>query len=175
MSQPFVGQILLVGFNFAPAGWMTCSGQTLLISDNPTLFQLIGTTYGGDGQQNFMLPDLRGRVVVGIGQGPGLQAYTIGEQGGVEGVSLTPNQLPDHTHQLMGSTTGSAADPGSAVMPGTTPSAIPTYSPITAGTPVQMSAVSLDGAGSDVPHDNRQPYLTMNYIISLLGIFPSQS
>jgi len=172
MSSPFVGQIVMVGFNFAPAGWAFCDGTLLPISENPTLFDLIGTTYGGDGQSTFALPDLRGRVPVHTGQGAGLQSYVIGEEWGVESVTLTTQQIPSHAHSFA---------PGASSAEETTnrpdnayPSAGGYYSTSpTSG--VTMPAPTVANAGGSQPHSNIQPVLGVNFIISLFGIFPSQS
>lgn len=168
MAQPYVGEIRMFGGNFAPAGWMFCSGQLLPISENETLFQLIGTTYGGDGQSTFALPDLQSRVPIHQGNG-----FILAEQGGVESVTLTLNQIPAHTHQLVGS--GAAANsrnPPNNVL-ATAAATIYTTNP-GRGLAV-MSAQSIGNDGGSQPHDNLQPYLTLNFIISLFGIFPSPS
>jgi microcystin-dependent protein len=165
MSQPYVGEIRLVGFNFQVNGWNYCNGATVSIAENSTLFQLIGTTYGGDGQQTYQLPDLQGRVPVHQGNG-----YVIGQKSGVESVTITANQYPVHSHNLLASgNLGSANSPGGNV-PGQLTNAYAT------GTPANgMNATSLSTSGGNQPHDNMQPYLVMNWIISLYGIFPSQS
>ncbi len=172
MAQPYVGEIRLFAGNFAPAGWMFCSGQLLPISENETLFNLIGTTYGGDGQSTFALPDLQSRAPMHMGQGPGLSGRILAERGGVEAVTLTSNQMPQHGHQVNLASNAPANS----------------RSPI-GGVPGQLSGPSLygDGAldatlpmslgttGGSQPHDNMQPYLVLNFIISLFGIFPSQT
>jgi microcystin-dependent protein len=167
MSTPFVGEIRMFGGNFAPAGWAFCMGQLLPISENETLFVLIGTTYGGDGESTFALPDLRGRVPIHQGQG-----HTIGEMGGTEQVTLTQQQIPSHTHAMFGSTNPASplALPAGSVVAGN--AATPLYD----GAPTQnMSANAVTGAGGSQPHDNMAPYLCISFIISLFGIFPSQS
>jgi microcystin-dependent protein len=165
MAQPYVGEIRMFGGNFAPAGWMFCEGQLLPISENETLFQLIGTTYGGDGESTFALPDLRGRVPVH--RGPG---FTMGQQGGVETVTLTTQQIPSHTHPLQASTDpATVPNPQSNVL-ATTATATP-YFNIVPATPLSTSAVSLTGGNQ--PHNNLQPYLCVDFIISLFGIFPT--
>ena len=170
-SQPYVGEIVIVAFNFAPNGWATCNGQLLSISENETLFQLIGTTYGGDGQSTFALPDLRGRVPVHQGQGPGLNSYVLGETGGVETVTLSINQMPSHEHPVSGqSALGSTAIPTGSVW--ASQSRLNVYSSANPDTPMNPASVST--AGGNQAHDNRSPYLALNYIISLFGIFPSQ-
>ena len=174
MSEPFVGQVIAVGFNFAPVGWALCQGQLLPISQNTALFSLLGTTYGGDGQSTFGLPDLRGRAALGMGQGSGLQPYPLGQPGGVESVTLTANQFASHTHALQAAATATTPTPGSGVVLGTPTAATPIYA--TAGAPATLagSAVSL-AAGGNGAHENRQPSLAINYIIALFGIFPSQN
>jgi microcystin-dependent protein len=153
--------------NFAPAGWMFCEGQLLPISENETLFQLIGTTYGGDGQSTFALPDLRGRLPVHLGGG-----FILAETGGAEEITLTVNQIPIHTHPLFCSSGGQAtsADPQSGVW---APSDVTQYS--TQASAVQMGtpAITSDPTGGSQPHTNFQPYLCIDFIISLFGIFPS--
>lgn len=174
MSEPFVGQVIAVGFNFAPVGWALCQGQLLPISQNAALFSLLGTTYGGDGQSTFGLPDLRGRAALGMGQGSGLQPYVLGQPGGVELVTLTANQFASHTHALQAAATATTATPGSGVVLGTPAAATPTYA--AAGTATQLVGSTVSPApGSDGPHENRQPSLAINYIIALFGIFPSQN
>jgi len=171
MGQPYVGEIRMFGGNFAPAGWMFCAGQLLAISEYETLFQLIGTTYGGDGESTFALPDLRGRVPVHQGQGAGLSNYIIGQNGGVETVTLTQNQMPGHTHTPAASNTGASDNPANNFWANTT-----TGKPYTAAPPVvQMNAGTMGPAGGSQPHDNMIPFLCVSYIISLFGIFPSPS
>jgi microcystin-dependent protein len=174
MSEPFVGQVIAVGFNFAPVGWALCQGQLLSISENTVLFQLLGTTYGGDGQSTFGLPDLRGRAALGMGQGAGLQPYQLGQSGGVEAVTLTANQLAGHTHALLAAATTTTPTPGSGVVLGTPAAATPIYDAAGTATQLVSSAVApAPGGGS--AHENRQPSLVINYIISLFGVFPSQN
>lgn len=171
MSQPYVGEVRLFAGNFAPSGWAFCQGQLTSIAENEVLFQLIGTTYGGDGQNTFGLPDLRGRVPVHQGQSPGLSARAMAELGGAESVTLQPSQLPSHTHDLRVSTaaaTGSA--PAGAVL-AATPTA--SYGPGPATTAMAAGAIGSTW-GNAQPHANMAPTLTVNYIISLYGIFPSQ-
>lgn len=172
MAQPFVGEIRMFAGNFAPAGWMFCDGQLLPIADNDTLFALIGTTYGGDGQTTFALPDLRGRIPVHQGTLAGT-TFTIGESAGVETVTLTTQQIPIHTHIQQCSSGGQAntTDPQGAIA---APSDINQYS--TLGATVQMGTppTSSDIAGGSQPHTNFMPYLCVSFIISLFGIFPSQ-
>lgn len=169
MAQPYVGEVRMFAGNFAPAGWLRCSGQLLPISENETLFQLIGTTYGGDGQSTFALPDLRGRVPIHRGQGPGLSHYLIGDSGGVETVTLTQSQLPTHTHQPVASNTGASDSPANNFWAHTA-----TGKPFSAAPPaVQMNTGTITSMGGSQPHDNMIPFLCLNYIISLYGIFPT--
>lgn len=169
MAQPYVGEIRLFAGNFAPAGWQFCSGQLLAISENEVLFQLIGTTYGGDGESTFALPDLRGRVPIHWGSGAG-DSYTIAAQVGVEAVTLTTQQLPAHSHALLASSdVASAVDPAGNVSGQT--GTFDGYQTIAGAVP--MAAQSLGPAGGSQPHDNVQPFVCINYIISLFGIFPS--
>lgn len=169
MSDPFVGEIRMFGGNFAPAGWMFCEGQLLPISENETLFNLIGTTYGGDGQETFGLPDLRGRLPIHQGTGGG-GTYQIGENGGVEEVTLTVQQLPIHSHQLLASgdignqvnTTGALTSNSQGAIP---------Y--IEDAPTLNMNAQAISPVGGSQPHTNFQPYLCVDFIISLFGIFPS--
>jgi microcystin-dependent protein len=168
MAQPYVGEIRIFAGNFPPAGWMFCEGQLLPISENETLFNLIGTTYGGDGQSTFGLPDLRGRLPIHQGNG-----FPLAETGGVETVNLTMNQIPSHSHPYLASTdTGSGVNPQGNVLDQMS-GAITLY---TAQTPnVPMAAASISSTGGSQPHDNFQPYLCVDFIISLFGIFPSQT
>ncbi len=172
MGTPYVGQLLLVGFNFAPVNWNLCNGATLPISQYDTLFALIGTTYGGDGQNTFNVPDLRGQVTMHMGTGPGLSPYVIGQRGGVEGVTLTGNQMTTHTHTLFGSTAGATANnPNNAIFAGGGQNK--PYSDQAPSSPMNPAMVSQ--AGGNQPHTNLQPFLACNWIISLFGVFPSQS
>lgn len=166
MAQPYVGEIRMFGGNFAPVGWEFCSGQLLAISDNETLFQLIGTTYGGDGQVSFGLPDLRGRLPLHVGAG-----IVLGQAAGTEAETLITQTIPNHTHAMMASTAIPAGtNPGGNV---TGQAAAKLYR---AGSPsVGLNPQSLVQTGGNQPHDNMQPYLCVNFIISLFGIFPSQT
>jgi microcystin-dependent protein len=169
-ESPYIGEILLVPYNFAPHNWAFCNGQLLPINQNQALFALLGTTFGGNGTTNFALPDLRGRSPIGAGQGPGLLPYTLGEIGGQETVTLTVNQLPAHDHPAFGSTNqATTANPAGAVWATQTRLAI--YSSATDSSHMFPSGPT----GGTQAHDNRSPYLTLNYIISLFGIFPSQN
>jgi microcystin-dependent protein len=181
MSQPYVGQILIFGCNFAPAGWALCQGQLLPISENETLFNLIGTTYGGDGQETFGLPDLRGRVPVHMGQGPGItQNYQIGEMAGTESVTLTTQQIPSHNHavQIKTGTAGNVSKPGGNVLADEFVSQADApfvYVPFNNTNQVTLGQQTIGPAGGNQPHENRQSYLTLNFCISLFGVFPSQN
>ena len=174
MSQPYVGEIRMFGGNFEPAGWMFCEGQLLPISEYDTLFNLIGTTYGGDGQSTFALPDLRGRVPIHTGSGAGTTT-TLGQPGGVEAVTLTGNQIPSHSHALL-ATTGNAVLSPSGALPAAASggvSGLLTYGPTPGNT--TLNATSIQNSSGGQPHSNFQPYLCLSFIISLFGIFPSQS
>ncbi len=172
MGQPYVGEIRMFAGNFAPAGWMFCSGQLLPISEYETLFNLIGTTYGGDGQSTFALPDLQSRFPIHMGQGSGLQNYTLAQNGGVEQVTLTTQQIPAHTHLAQCSSGGQAqvANPTGAV---SAPSDATQYAASAAGGFMGSSAILTTATGGSQPHDNMTPFLVVDYIISLFGIFPS--
>ena len=171
MAQPYVGEIRMFAGNFAPAGWMFCDGQLLPISENETLFQLIGTTYGGDGQSTFALPNLQSRVPIHMGSNAG-QTFVLAEQGGVESVTLSVQQIPSHTHALLGSTgNGAQANPNNNVLASST--LVKPYAQETANAAMAPNAIS--PVGGSQPHENLQPYLCINFIISLFGIFPSQT
>jgi microcystin-dependent protein len=173
MAQPYVGEIRMFAGNFAPAGWAFCDGSQMAISENETLFQLIGTTYGGDGQTTFNLPDLRGRVPVhqGTDQSTGT-TFPLGDRAGVESVTLTTQQSPQHNHLLLAtSTTGTQPNPGGNLLAnsqGPQP-----Y--IQEGPDGNLSAQAITPVGGSQPHENLQPFLGINFIISLFGIFPSQT
>jgi microcystin-dependent protein len=170
MSDPFVGEIRMFGGNFAPAGWAFCDGSLQPIAQYEVLYTLLGTTFGGDGQQTFGLPDLRGRLPLHSGSGLE-QNVVMGEAGGTETVTLTTQQMPAHSHQLMGSSTGTVSSPGNAVFGTWNDSQYSSGDPKTAS--LLPSAVG--SAGSNWPHENRSPYLAVSFIISLFGIFPSQT
>jgi len=172
MSQPFVGEIRMFGGNFAPVGWAFCNGALLPISENETLFNLIGTTYGGDGQATFGLPDLQGRIPIHAGQGPGLsQNYQLGEQGGVESVTITAQTTPIHNHPLIASTaTATNPSPDGNILAAS--ATIAPYVIDIAGPTLVATAVQ--NVGGSQPHDNMMPYLCVSFIISLFGIFPHQ-
>lgn len=169
MSSPFVAEIVIFACNFAPKGWAQCNGQLLPISQNTALFSLLGTYFGGDGRQTFNLPDLRGRVAVGQGQGPGLAHYDQGQAGGAETVVLNGGQAPTHTHTMMAAANVTAPNPGPGLALGTPATAVKMYG---AASPTALAPASIGPFGSGGPHENRQPYLALNYIIALTGIFP---
>jgi microcystin-dependent protein len=173
MSSPYVGEIRMFGGNFAPAGWAFCDGALIPISENDTLFNLIGTTYGGDGQETFALPNLGGRVPIHQGQGPGIsQSYLIGETGGVEQVTLSVNQIPNHTHPMTASeNTATTPIPVSNVIGKST--SIDLFANAAPSTTLNSQAVQ--PVGGSQPHENMQPYLAVSFIISLFGIFPTQN
>lgn len=167
MAQPYVGEIRMFAGNFAPAGWMFCSGQLLPISENETLFQLIGTTYGGDGESTFSLPNLQSRVPIHQGGG-----VTLAETGGVEDVTLTVSQIPAHTHPLLGSTdVANTPNPATNVLARS--GQVQMF--INADPSAAMNPNAISFVGGSQPHTNLQPYLVINFIISLFGIFPSQT
>jgi microcystin-dependent protein len=165
MAQPYVGEIRMFAGNFAPAGWMFCEGQQLPISENETLFQLIGTTYGGDGESTFNLPDLRGRVPIHQGNG-----FVLAETAGAEEVTLTTAQMPTHTHAFLGNTAGGTSPNVQGNLPATS-SAVQIYRESAANQ--NMNPVAIGPVGGSQPHTNFQPYLCIDFIISLFGIFPS--
>lgn len=171
MAQPYVGEIRIFASTFAPVGWANCDGALLAISENETLFQLIGTTYGGDGQSTFALPNLIGRAPVHQGIGPGLSPRIVGEVGGSTEITLSSQQLGGHGHMMAASADpGTSPNPAGAVI--AKGGAVQLYR---SGTPARatMPAGTLGPTGGSEPHDNRQPYLGIRYIISLFGIFPS--
>ncbi|MCC8980973.1 phage tail protein [Bradyrhizobium acaciae] len=174
MAQPYVGEIRMFGGNFAPVGWNFCDGSLLPISDYETLFNLIGTTYGGDGQSNFAVPDLRGRLPLHMGTASSGTSYVIGETGGVENVTLTTQTIPQHSHAFIASTqTGTGANPQGNILDQTSG----TIALYIDGQPPDgpMAAGMLTNTGGSQPHDNLQPLLCVTFIISLFGIFPTQT
>jgi microcystin-dependent protein len=174
MSQPFVGEIRIFAGNFAPVGWMTCAGQLLPISENETLFNLIGTTYGGDGQTTFALPDLSGRVPIHAGASLSGTTYSLGEAAGAETVALNTSQIPSHTHvQRANPGDGNSFTPGGHV-PAASKAGVAQYAP-PPGTLVPMHAEAIALAGGSQAHDNMMPYVAIQYIISLYGVFPPRS
>jgi len=181
MGQPYVGEIRMFAGNFAPSGWQFCAGQLLPIANYDTLFNLIGTTYGGDGQNTFGLPDLRSRVPIHQGTGPGLPTYVIGQQGGTENVTLTTQQIPVHTHAALaaGMTTSPTNAPSNGVILSnevlSNPQGGKVFGTYVSSSTVTMAPQSIGSTGGSQPHDNLQPYLAVNFIISMFGVFPSQT
>ncbi|MBC3873664.1 phage tail protein [Undibacterium flavidum] len=171
MSNPFIAEIRMVPFNFAPTGWAFCDGQLLPISQNTALFALLGTTYGGDGESTFALPNLQGSAIMHPGQGPGLSLHDLGEVGGTESVTLLSSEIPSHNHRLYTThTVGTTNSPsGTALAVGA--KGTPLYGPAS-GSPDTMHASTLAVSGGSQPHNNMQPYLTLTFIIALQGIFP---
>ena len=179
MDTPFIGSIVLFAGNFAPRGWALCQGQLLSISQNTALFSILGTTYGGNGQTTFALPDLRGRVPVGTGQGLGMQPYELGEVAGSQTVTLTTQQMPQHNHfvQVAGGNADTATATNNYLATananyGGDPVTINTYNGTQTAT---LNPGSISATGNNLPHDNMQPSLGLNYIIALQGIFPSRN
>lgn len=167
MSEPYVGEIRMFAGNFAPVGWMLCQGQTLPISENETLFNLIGTTYGGDGQSTFNLPNLSGRVPIHQGN-----SFVIGQMAGEEEVTLTVNQIPQHTHALLcNSASSSSPNPAGSLWGAAGSNAFIAPASINA----HLNAATIVAAGGSQPHDNMMPFLAINFIISLYGVYPTQS
>ena len=166
MSEPFLSEIKIVSFNFPPKGWALCNGQLLPISQNQALFALLGTTYGGNGRTTFALPNLRGRVPIHVGNG-----HTLGEAAGATSTSITIQQLPTHTHALMGSgSTGDVPVPTNTVLAETPANIYGDSGALTTLNPINVSSV-----GGSQPHNNMMPYLVLNFIIALQGIFPSRT
>jgi microcystin-dependent protein len=171
MSEPYLGMIIIVPYNFAPRGWAFCSGQILPIAQNTALFSLLGTTFGGNGQTTFALPDLRGRFPNSSGQGPGLSSYDLGQVGGVESETMTVNQMPIHNHQVFcNSEDSTTANPSTAV-PGNATSNM--YAAASSG--ALMAPTMISNTGGSQPFGILSPYLTLNYCIALEGIFPSRN
>lgn len=173
MATPFLGQIMMFGGNFAPLGWAFCDGSLLAIAQNDALFALIGTIYGGDGQTTFALPDLRGRVPIHQGQGPGLSSYVMGQKAGTETVTVTTNQLPSHTHALACATgAGNVVSPSNAYFAGDPTNNSGGFN--SAGGSA-MNAAVISAAGGSQPHENMMPFLAVNFVIALEGIFPQRN
>lgn len=174
MADPFVAEIRIFPFNFAPTGWAFCNGQILPISQNTALFSLLGTTYGGNGQSTFALPNMQGNAPMHPGQGPGLSLHDLGETGGSDTVTLLVSEMPAHSHAQMGNTTtatkslptGNSFARGSSITPYLAPAGAPV---------VTMAFQAVTPAGGSLPHNNMQPYLTLNFNIALQGVFPPRS
>lgn len=173
MSEPFIGQIIMFGGNFAIRGYAKCDGQLLSIAQNSALFSILGTTYGGDGRTTFALPDLRGRTPIHMGSGPGLTSHELGEKSGSESVTLTVPQMPNHNHSLVvQSSTGDQASPVNHVLAAEASGATAVYSALLPDMNAHPNSIS--SIGGSQPHNNMQPYLTLNFQIALVGIFPSR-
>ena len=172
MADPFVAEIRIFGFNFAPRGWAMCNGQILPLSQNTALFSLLGTTYGGNGSSNFALPDLQGKAPMHPEQGLGLSLHDLGESCGSETVTLLESEIPSHTHTMMASSVNSQlSTPANTSLGRGNP--VKLYSPT--ATLTKMGNSSITGAGSSSPHNNMMPYLTMNFCIALQGVYPPRS
>ncbi len=174
MSDPFVAEVRIFGFNFAPKGWAFCDGQILPLSQNTALFSLLGTTYGGDGKSNFALPNFQGLSPLQQGQGPGLSLYDLGETSGSEIVTLLQTEIPQHTHAAQGASGGGLTDPTGNAWAGGLKGHPPAYAASSANN-VQMNPAALSLTGSSFPHNNLMPYLTLNFCIALQGIYPPRS
>ncbi len=185
--EPFIAQIMLFAGNFAIRSWAFCRGQLLAISQNTALFSLVGTIYGGNGRTTFGLPDLRGRAAIGFDQGPGLSSYSLGQKGGAENVTLNTTQIPSHTHVFAGQAASTqdatSSTPGGGLVPAKIPgvSGGPNSQPVLAyGSAADTSLAAgstnpIANTGGSQPHENRMPYLALNYLIALQGVFPSRS
>jgi microcystin-dependent protein len=183
MSQPFIGQVIMFGGSYTPVGWVTCDGRLLSIAEYDVLYSLLGTTYGGDGQTTFGVPDLRSRIPVCMGQGNGLSNYVIGQMAGNESITLQPNQLPTHNHSI-----ATTAKPGTNNIPGVTliladeggsgagtgDGQVTAYGAVSAST-ISLSGSAIGNSGNSFPHENRQPYQALNFIIAYSGTYPSRS
>jgi microcystin-dependent protein len=176
MSSPFVAEIRIFPFNFAPLGWAFCDGQVLPLSQNTALFSLLGTTYGGDGKSNFALPNLQGSVPMFYGQGPGLSLHDIGESGGEATVTLLESEVPSHGHSLQASTHNANLDnPSPSVALGRSSPALIYKQPAGAAPAQPLADQAIAPAGGDQPHNNMMPYLTLNFCIALQGVFPPRT
>jgi microcystin-dependent protein len=176
MSQPYVGEIRMFGFGRTPNGWQACDGSLLSIAEYEVLFTLLGTTYGGDGQNTFAVPDLRGRLPIHQGTSPGLSTYTIGQVAGTETVTLITTQMPSHSHVASAtSTAATAVTPGNTLLPGTVSGDTFYVNTTTGNTAAAMSGQSLTATGGNQPHENCMPTLTVQFCIAWAGIFPSQN
>ena len=171
MADPFLAEIRIFPFNFPPTGWGFCDGQILPISQNTALFSLLGTTYGGDGKSTFALPNLQDRAAMHPGQGPGLSLYDLGQMDGSETVTLLQSEIPAHTHPMSASNQPAEdASPANEALARTVGASL--YQTNTAANVVQYAPQAVSPAGGDLPHNNLQPYLTMNFSIALQGVFP---
>lgn len=172
MADPFVAEIRMFPFNFAPKGWMPCDGRLLPISQNTALFSLLGTYYGGDGKSTFALPDLMGRTPMGAGQGPGLSLYDLGQSGGSETVSLQATEMPPHTHPLSGVASIGTTDEPTGPLLAQSSIRSAAYAPTSNTT---MAATAVTTAGSGAPHNNMSAYLTFGFYIATQGVFPPRT
>jgi microcystin-dependent protein len=178
MTQPFIGQLALFPYNFAPKGWAVCDGSLISVKNNSALYSLIGTYYGGDGVTTFALPDLRGRVPNSQGTMPGGSTYAIGERAGVQSVTLSSAQMASHSHNVPAfasaatSTKPNDAPPAQAIQPGRVPVPINLYASPTAGAATTLAPQAISAAGGNAPHNNQQPYLVLEWCIATTGIFP---
>src|SRR5688572_4415158 len=176
MSTPFVAEIRIFGFNFAPTGWAQCNGQILPISQNTALFSLLGTFYGGNGQSTFGLPNLQGRVALHPGQGPGLSNRFLGESNGSDTVTLLTSEIPLHTHSAIAKVTGTKADPDGLLWANAgTQLPLPNFYAQNLNPVAPMNPLALTPAGNSQPHNNLMPYLVLNYCIAMQGIFPPRN
>lgn len=174
MAEPFIAEIRMFGGNFAPRGNAFCNGQIISIAQNTALFSLLGTTYGGNGQTTFALPDLRGRRPIHWGQGPGLSNYSLGENAGVENQTLLPTEIPQHSHApTAAGVAGTSTDPSNATWAASAGGRTPP--PLYAGTLTPVAMAATGTSGGNQPHENRQPFLAISFIIALEGIFPSRN
>lgn len=172
MAEPFVAEIRIFGFNFAPRGWAFCNGQLLPISQNTALFSLVGTFYGGDGRSNFGLPNLQSSFGIGQGQGPGLSPRQMGETGGSATVALQVSEIPAHTHGLLATASATTGSPAGAALAPTSTGASAYRIP---GATAAMAPDALLAGGGSQPHENRPPFLALNFCIALQGIYPPRS
>lgn len=175
MSDPFLGEIRIFPFNFAPRGWLMCNGQVLPIAQYTAIFSLLGTTYGGNGTANFALPNFQGYFPLDQGQGVGLTDRILGEQGGEPTVTLLTTQIPQHNHIVNCAATGGSGSPSGTVFGGGGRGKQPAYAAYASGSVGQMNPNAVAQAGSTQPHDNMMPYLTLNFCIAMTGVFPSRS
>jgi len=171
LSEPFLAEVRIVGFNFAPRGWAFCDGQILPINQNQSLYSLLGTTYGGDGRTSFALPDLRGRVPIHVGRSDGGDAHSLGQKSGEETHTLNANEMPQHTHsEVASSVSANQPTPGGHVLATTTDNI---YGPKSGSSTLNTGSILNVGGGQ--AHDNMQPYLALNFCIALQGLFPSRN
>lgn len=174
MAEPFLGQIMMAGFNFAPRGWAFCNGQLMSIAQNTALFSLLGTYYGGDGKVTFALPNLQGRATIQQGQGPGLSSYVIGEMSGEQNLTLISTEMPMHNHTANGtSVSGNQPSPINHIWAAESAGATSIYTNTPPNTTMNVMAIGL--AGGSQPHNNLQPYLGITFVIALEGIFPARN